>query len=98
MHIELSVSAHLSSHKWLQVGRAGRDGTEASCFAFLDDGDFLRLRSLAHADGINVGNVQSFLEAVFAKPALPGKSATKDGSSSHFEQQISKDDSNCTVR
>eukprot|EP00891_Asterochloris_glomerata_P005100 jgi/Astpho2/5100/fgenesh1_pm.00073_%23_4_t len=52
-----------------QVGRAGRDGCEAACTAFLDDGDFLRLRSLAHADGTDQPNVHSFLEAVFAKPA-----------------------------
>lgn len=61
-----------SSGAQLQVGRAGRDGCEAACTAFLDDGDFLRLRSLAHADGTDQPNVHSFLEAVFAKPASAG--------------------------
>ena len=54
------------------MGRAGRDGCEAACTAFLDDGDFLRLRSLAHADGTDQPNVHSFLEAVFAKPVSAG--------------------------
>ena len=49
----------------VQVGRAGRDGGPASCHLFLDDADFLRLRSLAHTDGIDATTVASFLRAVF---------------------------------
>lgn len=49
----------------MQIGRAGRDGSESFCHLFLDDADFLRLRSLAHSDGIDATNALSFLEAVF---------------------------------
>lgn len=50
----------------MQIGRAGRDGSESYCHLFLDDADFLRLRSLAHSDSIDATNALSFLEAVFA--------------------------------
>ena len=49
----------------LQIGRAGRDGSESYCHLFLDDCDFLRLRALAHSDGIQASNALAFLEAVF---------------------------------
>jgi hypothetical protein len=49
----------------LQVGRAGRDGEPASCHLFLDDADFLRLRSLAHTDGVDAAAIASFLRSVF---------------------------------
>lgn len=48
-----------------QVGRAGRDGEPASCHLFLDDADFLRLRSLAHSDGVDAPVIASFLRAAF---------------------------------
>ena len=47
------------------MGRAGRDGSESYCHLFLDDADFLRLRSLAHSDGIESSNALAFLEAIF---------------------------------
>jgi hypothetical protein len=31
-----------------EIGRAGRDGSPAFCHLFLDDADYLKLRSLAH--------------------------------------------------
>ena len=49
----------------LQIGRAGRDGSESYCHLFLDDCDFLRLRALAHSDGIQASNALGFLQAVF---------------------------------
>ena len=49
----------------MQIGRAGRDGSESYCHLFLDDADFLRLRSLAHSDGIDATNALAFLKAVF---------------------------------
>ena len=53
----------------MQIGRAGRDGSESYCHLFLDDADFLRLRSLAHSDSIDATNALSFLEAVFDSAA-----------------------------
>lgn len=58
-----AAGSHLQC--WLQIGRAGRDGSEAFCHLFLDDADFVRLRSLAHSDGIDQPSVAAFLEAVF---------------------------------
>ena len=55
----------------MQIGRAGRDGSESFCHLFLDDADFLRLRSLAHSDGIDASNAHAFLEAVFHGQSEP---------------------------
>ena len=55
-----------------QVGRAGRDGSEARCYAFLDDRDFVRLRSLAYSGTLDGEAVRGFLEEVFAPEAAPG--------------------------
>ncbi|KAK9804407.1 hypothetical protein WJX72_011416 [[Myrmecia] bisecta] len=60
-----------------QVGRAGRDGEEACCYLFLDDADFLRLRSLSHSDGVEVHSVCALLEAVF--PPRPDPPQQGDG-------------------
>jgi ATP-dependent DNA helicase Q4 len=50
-----------------QVGRAGRDGSEGHCFAFLDDGDFVTLRSLAYSGITESVSVHSLLQTVFAE-------------------------------
>lgn len=55
-----------------QVGRAGRDGSEARCYAFLDDRDFVRLRSLAYSGTLDGEAVRGFLEEVFAPEPAPG--------------------------
>ncbi len=52
-----------------QVGRAGRDGSEASCFAFLSDADFVKLRSLAFSGLLEQSTVRAFLEVLFAEDA-----------------------------
>ena len=48
-----------------QIGRAGRDGSEAVCYAYIDDGDFIKLRSLAHSAVVDKGAIESLLDAVF---------------------------------
>lgn len=55
-----------------QIGRAGRDGSEARCVALLDDGDFTRLRSLACSGVLDLPAVRGFLAAVFS-PAAEGE-------------------------
>ncbi|KAL4428000.1 hypothetical protein ABPG75_002089 [Micractinium tetrahymenae] len=55
-----------------QIGRAGRDGSEARCVAMLDDGDFTRLRSLAYSGVLDLPAVRDFLAAVFS-PAAEGE-------------------------
>ena len=49
-----------------QVGRAGRDGRVAHCYAFLDDSDFVKLRSLAFSGVLDLDSIRGFLQAVFA--------------------------------
>ena len=48
-----------------QCGRAGRDGNEAHCLTFLDPEDYLRSRSLTHADGCDVTSIRDLMEIVF---------------------------------
>ena len=62
----------------LQVGRAGRGGSEARCVALLDDGDFVRLRSLAFSSVLDLAAVRAFLAAVFS-PAAEGQRVRRGG-------------------
>ena len=48
-----------------QCGRAGRDGNVAHCLTFLDPEDYLRARSLTHADGCDVTSIRDLMEIVF---------------------------------
>lgn len=50
-----------------QVGRAGRDGRNATCVAFLDDNDYVRSRALAHQRCVKRASVESFLRVVFGR-------------------------------
>lgn len=65
--------------KYVQVGRAGRDGREAQCHLFLDDADFRRLRSLSHSDAVSAASVLQFLEAVFPEDDDSEDGAPKEG-------------------
>lgn len=51
-----------------QVGRAGRDGRQASCIVFLDDAEYLRVRALSHSRLVKRGAVERFLRHVFGRP------------------------------
>lgn len=51
-----------------QVGRAGRDGREASCTVFLDDAEYLRVRALSHQRVVKREAVECFLRRVFGRP------------------------------
>lgn len=50
-----------------QVGRAGRDGRTATCIAFLDDGDYLKLRTLGHQRVVQRSSIERFLSTVFGR-------------------------------
>lgn len=50
-----------------QVGRGGRDGRPATCIAFLDPSDYVRLRVLAHGRVAARSSVETFLRRVFGR-------------------------------
>eukprot|EP00873_Tetraselmis_striata_P020100 jgi/Tetstr1/440364/TSEL_028699.t1 len=49
-----------------QVGRAGRDGSEAKCVLMMDDQAFLRFRSLAYGDCVDAPALELLLSEVFS--------------------------------
>lgn len=48
-----------------EIGRAGRDGREAHCHLLLNDADVTRLRSYAHAEGVDHVSVRMLVDRVF---------------------------------
>jgi hypothetical protein len=48
-----------------EIGRAGRDGKEAHCHLLLADADVTRLRSYAHAEGVDHVSVRMLADRVF---------------------------------
>lgn len=58
-----------------QVGRAGRDGRVAQCITFLEDEEFLRLRSLTFSDGVDAHDLGRLLTLLFPPGAQPGACA-----------------------
>lgn len=56
----------------LQIGRGGRDGSVAQCHTFIDDGEYLRLRSLAFSDGVDDSALLNLVHHIFPPEAVPG--------------------------
>ena len=54
------------------MGRAGRDGSEAQCHTFIDDDEYLRLRSLTFSDGVDVPELLRLVEQIFPPGARVG--------------------------
>lgn len=48
-----------------EIGRSGRDGVRAQCHLFLNDDDFVRLRSLAFSDSIDDVTVLNLCKKLF---------------------------------
>jgi ATP-dependent DNA helicase Q4 len=54
------------------VGRAGRNGSVAQCHTFVDDQEFLRLRSLAFSDAVDGAHLQQLVEHIFPQDVVEG--------------------------
>ena len=67
-----SVASSRSVRPLRQVGRAGRDGTEAQCHTFIDDDEFLKLRSLTFSDGVDESDLLRLLKLIFLPDSVPG--------------------------
>ena len=53
-----------------EVGRAGRDGGQSRCHAFVDDNDFRRYHALAHSDSVDITQVHALLKRLYASAKL----------------------------
>lgn len=63
----------------LQVGRAGRDGSTAHCWAWLDDTEYLRQRALAHSNTTPRGAVHLLLTVLFGTQEAAGRVLLQQG-------------------
>ncbi|KAG0205357.1 hypothetical protein BGX28_003022 [Mortierella sp. GBA30] len=55
-----------------EIGRSGRDGEKAYCHMFLNQDDYLRLRSLAYADGMDWACLLRLIKKLFSRRELQG--------------------------
>ena len=62
-----------------QIGRAGRDGSEAKCYAHLSDQDFISLRSLAYSGTVTKEAVETLLTHVFIEEEDVEDNSSQDG-------------------
>ncbi|ORZ28155.1 hypothetical protein BCR41DRAFT_383039 [Lobosporangium transversale] len=60
-----------------EIGRSGRDGARAYCHMFLNQDDYLRLRSLAYADGMDWGTVLRLIRQLFSRRGFMSSSSVQ---------------------
>ena len=75
-----------------QCGRAGRDGNVARCLTFLDPEDYLRARSLTHADGCDVTSIRDLMEIVFIGNGDVVKARSTQNKKGKRKKKVNDDD------
>ena len=75
-----------------QCGRAGRDGNVAHCLTFLDPEDYLRARSLTHADGCDVTSIRDLMEIVFIGNGDVVKARSTQNKKGKRKKKVNDDD------
>jgi len=63
-----------------EIGRSGRDGKRAYCHMFLNQDDYLRLRSLTYGDGMDWGTVLRLIKKLFSRKSIDENSPSPRGS------------------
>lgn len=53
-----------------EIGRSGRDGLPSYCHMFLNQADYLSLRSLAYANGMDLGSLLRLIKKLFSRKSL----------------------------
>eukprot|EP00736_Rhodelphis_marinus_P009638 Rmarinus@m.4680 len=64
-----------------EVGRAGRDGSQSLCCAFVHPRDLLRARTLAHSDACTIDSILGVLRTIFDGQYVGAEVAIKDSDS-----------------
>lgn len=54
-----------------EIGRSGRDGLPSYCHMFLNQTDYLSLRSLAYANGMDLGSLLRLIKKLFSRKSIP---------------------------
>ena len=74
-----------------QIGRAGRNSLarDVPCIAFIDDSEYVKLRSLAYSGIVLRDAVDAILDCIFSKPNLYGshKKSSKNAPSNGIRQR-----------
>jgi ATP-dependent DNA helicase Q4 len=47
-----------------EIGRSGRDGLTSYCHLFLSSNDYIKMRSLAYSEGIDLGSIKEMLNKI----------------------------------
>ena len=64
-----------------EIGRAGRDGKDAFCHAFLSQEDYIKHRSFAHSEGVDMSSIWKFVLQIFSRDASGASILSKNMSS-----------------
>ncbi|KAG0343522.1 ATP-dependent DNA helicase Q4 [Podila humilis] len=66
-----------------EIGRSGRDGLPSNCHMFLNQTDYLSLRSLAYANGMDLGSLLRLIKKLFSRKSLVAHAGSISVKSAH---------------